>query len=310
MKGLVVPSNKTSLWWNTKLETLVDDTINGNVFFENLFFDQEEEQVHLHLLIPTQFGIMLNKKRNEMIYKAVKKFMIKNKHLNDITVKSLMLFQESFMISCVICRGVCYVDTTKPYQMCLRVIGGFKTPPGTWRFEYVFQVFCRSCQSQPWHALMLFDANHGYDAFINALQFLNVHRKFRSDDVIGPAFLKRIAFLNQVIPAFIKLLHRDVAVTCQHCGKHENTVEPCKGCQSIFFCVDGKHKDKRLVDTELENKPCCEIAEIYHKHWLCLQLQKEQLFHLSSVLYVLPDGKVEIAEGEAEGEEELVNNDD
>ena len=96
---------------------------------------------------------------------------------------------------------------------------------------------------------MLFDANHGYDAFINALQFLGVHRKFKSDDVIGPAVLKRFAFLNQVIPAFIKLLHRDVAVTCQHCGKHENTVEPCKGCQSIFFCVDGKHKDKRLVDT-------------------------------------------------------------
>ena len=309
MKGLVVPSNKTSHWWNTKLETLVDENINGNVFFENLFFD-EGEQVHLHMLIPTQFGIMLNKKRNEMVYKAVKKFMVKNKHLNDITVKSLMLFQESFMISCVICRGVCYIDTSKPYQMCLRVIGGYKTPnSGVWHFDYVFQVFCRSCQSQPWHALLVFDPNYSYNAFVNALQFLNVHKQFRPEDVIGPAFLKRFIFINQVIPTFTKLLHQDVVITCHHCGKHENTIEPCKGCKSIYFCVDGTSKDKRLVDTELEHKTCAEVSDIYHKQYLCLELQKERLFHVTCALYVLPSGKVEIAPL-GEEEEELINNDD
>jgi len=192
------------------------------------------------------------------------------------------------------------------------VIGGYKTPPnlGVWHFDYIFQVFCRSCQSQPWHSLLLFDANHGYNAFVNALQFLNVHKPFQPEDVIGPAFLKRFVFLNQVIPAFTKLLHQDTAITCHHCGKHENTIEPCKGCKSIYFCVDGNSKDKRLVGTELENQTCAELSEIYHKHWLCLEIQKERLFHVGCVLYVLPDGKLELAPVSGEEEEELNNIDD
>jgi hypothetical protein len=297
MKGFNLPLDKSSAWWSNKCKYIKEK--NGHLFLEKLFFDDElGDMVNLHMLIPTQWGLHINKKRNETAFNTVKHFIKKNRgKFNEDEVYSVMLLQESFMISCIICNTPCKRDSVKPYQVVVRLMGGFKNG-SSWCYELLFHVLCRKCQSEPWHALLLITNDH-CDKIQVLMDQVILGDQLDGNDLVGPEYLKRFAEMNEKYIDILCSISVDNSVCgCYHCKRHgknnPNLVEICPKCRCVYFCCDGTSGDKRIRGTYLEEKTCMELSHIYHDP-MCRQLVAKYLFHVLDAFYVLHTGMIEAA---------------
>lgn len=270
--------DKPPSWWKEKSKLVVGEIV-SHIFYERLFFDTADT-VYLHMLVPTQFGMYLNKRRNDIVFKTVKQHFQKNKNIPLPDGKALLLYQESFNISCVICKEPCFVDARKPYQVMFRVIGGYDLD-NNWKYEFIIQVLCRTCQSVPFHSLLYVDLETHHQVLVEAFDKFGVTGPFQPDDVLGEELIRR--FHQIPIPEFVQFVDPTLANNCYNCGKPGGAA--CSGCKAVHFCSNGG--DKRVT--------CLDAADIYHNRWLCCFLQDGQLFHTTCILYVMPDGKIEMA---------------
>jgi hypothetical protein len=271
--------SKPDTWWAQFLETSY--SLNNNIFLERLFFGGEES-VLLHLLVPTQFGMLINKQRNNLIYRAIKKFVkllaITEKE-KDVII-SILLAQESIMVGCAFCGLICKKDETKCYQVVARfIISKIKS---TYEHLILLNIICRKCQTTSWHSLLKID-NSVYGMLCDQLDNLQLKNEIGNGVVLGPEFIKRFSVLNCFVP---EIISKCIDKVCYHCGKHQNTIKLCKKCKCVWFCSNGESGDKRFG---YEKKTCRELSFLYHDNWLCEKLSSEYLFRILESIYVMSD---------------------
>ncbi len=272
MRGYKVPKDKSDDWWKAKANYISET--NAGPFFEKLFFDDED--ILLHVLIPTQLGLFLNKKRNEGTFKA-------RKQIKSPEGKALILYQDTHLISCVICRTGLFLDQKKPYQVMLRIIAGGSGEEI--RFEYIFQVLCRKCQSVPFHSLVYVDLYSNYNNFVAAMELCGGLSDMKKDNLFIPEVVSRLKSI--FIPSFLYTVDPTLATCCYHCGKHDKKLTLCPdGCGTLYFCCEATNPKENT-------RSCLEFSRIYHPWGACAALSVERLFHMGCMLFVEADGKLE-----------------
>jgi hypothetical protein len=280
MKGLKPPTEKKDMnWWNEMHECT--KTLNDSLYLEKLFYNSQD--VILHLVIPTQFGILLNQKRNDTVYKQIKKFTKKLPYeFNHELVYTVFLVQETIMLSCCFCRNLSRKDEKKPYQVVIRFIVALVN--NELLHTTLFNIICRKCQTSPWHALYLID--HSMCPFISEkLDELQLSNELDPKKIIGPEYLKRFSMLNCFIPEILILFEKD---KCYHCKRHDKNPKLCNKCKCVWFCTE-RSGDKRF---NYQDETCETLSLLYHDEWLCKELEAGYLFHVLDARYIDPNGQL------------------
>lgn len=264
MRGFHVPSQSDDYW---ECARIVQEKSDSNTFLEWLLLGPDRN-VKLHLLLPTQFGIFLNKQRTERVATIVKQNPGKS---------SILLKQHDCASHCVKCNTKLKEDENKPYQVVLRIASG-QSLDETWNYDFLFCFFCFTCQTTKTCALLktsdvIFEA---LSVCISRYGFVHAFDSPEKQYDLMDAYLERFILLNQYVRSILEeSMH--TSKYCHHCGKQPKRLKPCAECGIVFFCSRGDCLQKATANN--------------HQLHLCMALKEKHLFHVECALYVDATGE-------------------
>jgi hypothetical protein len=259
MRGFAVPQRPDDYW---ECARIVMNNSSASTFLEWLLLGPDRN-IQLHLLIPTQFGILLNKRRGERIVSIVKEHADK---------ASILIRQQDCMTRCAKCDAPLEQHEDKPFQMVLRLATG-QALDDVWSYDFLLCFFCADCQTVK--TCTLFKTSDliyaPLSACIAKYGFADAFRPPRSRNDLMDAYLERFILLNQHTPNILKeALHVDQY--CYHCGKQVKRLKACPQCSLVYFCTRGDCLEKATAN--------------HHQQHLCIALRERHLFHIEDALYI------------------------
>lgn len=260
MRGFVVPPRPDDYWECARIVIGSCDRSAVATFLEWLLLGPDRN-VQLHLLIPTQFGILLNKKRGEHIIEIIKKHPDK---------ASILIKQQECMMCCVKCNSDLNQNEEKPYQVVLRIASGQTLEESQiWNYDFLLCFFCFDCQTVKTCALFK-TTDFIYDTLSK-----NVSKVFETpfggaEKDLMDLYLERFILLNSYTPLLIE------EKICHHCGQQTKRLKACEACKMIYFCAKGNCLEKATAND--------------HQRHLCVALRERHLFHVEDALYVTGSG--------------------
>jgi hypothetical protein len=266
MRGFVVPNEKNADYW-----AFARFLLNEKTFLEWLLLGPDRN-VQLHLLVPTQWGFLLNGARRERIATVI------NHNADKLDV---LRKQQEHLSVCAKCSAQLEDHPSKPYQLVLRVASGQSiSPADVWNYDFFFSFFCYNCQTVKTCALML-SSDTIYAALAKCIFQYGFCEAFAPN-------VRELSLLDAYLERFILLNHFEETILettmfisqyCYHCGKQKKKLRTCSVCGIIRFCKRGDCYKKSSKDN-------------YHQNHLCLALRERSLFHVDEALFVSRDGKI------------------
>jgi len=267
MRGFVVSKNGDLGYWDCA-RLLLDET-NPHTFLEWLLLGPDLN-VNLHLLIPTQWGFLLNQARRDKISSIIN-------HNQDKC--QVLQKQQDHISSCVRCAKKLEDHPSKPYQMVLRIASG-QSIGDVWNYDFLFSFFCYECQTVKTCALLL-----SSDAIYTALSKCIFQYGF--SEAFAPN-VRDLSLLDAYLERFILLNHFEESILettmfisqyCYHCGQRKKKLRACNACGIVRFCKKGECFAKSHKDG-------------YHQNHLCLALREKSLFHVDKALFISRKGQL------------------
>jgi hypothetical protein len=267
MRGFAVSKEKNLEYWECARFLL--DEKNPHTFLEWLLLGPDRN-VKLHLLIPTQWGFLLNPSRREKINTVI------NQHVE----KSLVLQkQQEHILSCARCMKKLEEHPSKPFQVVLRIASG-QSVGDIWNYDFFFCFLCYDCQTVKTCSLLL-----SSDAIYPVLS--RCISKFGFSEAFAPnmketglldAYLERFILLNQFQEIILESTMY-ISQYCYHCGQHKRRLRTCEQCGIIRFCTKGDCYEKATKGN-------------YHQDHLCKALRERSLFHVDEALFISERGEL------------------
>lgn len=257
MRGFAVPNKPDAYWECARIVMGAADT-----FLEWLLLGPDRN-VQLHLLIPTQFGILLNKQREERILSIVKE------HANKAPV---LLRQQECMTRCVQCNIPLEQHQDKPYQVVIRIATG-QALDDVWSYDFFLCFFCFDCQTVKTCSLFkTSDLIYGpLSECIAKYGFADAFPPPRARHDLMDSYLERFILLNQHTPSLLEEVLR-LSCYCFHCGQQVKRLKPCAQCALVYFCTKGDCLQKATAN--------------HHQQHLCVALRERHLFHVEDAMYI------------------------
>lgn len=259
---------------------LSEESKNGHQFLEQIVLSDvsNDSDISIHMLIPTQFGVYLNKARFEKVFA-----LWETATEEDVAI---LIRQDGYTCQCVRCQKQLELNERMPYQMCLRAFGTRKDG-AEFQYDLLFGFLCHRCQTSHWHSWVPIVEDCYIDfcrvvreyVFVDTLQIKPEHES--GLDIVD-VYLKRFDRLNQMIPQVLDYVTN--THICFHCN--QACSERCKKCKALCFCSNKPSADHR-ADGKLS---CAELASQYHDiggtSSACYYLRTNQLFLLKFAMYV------------------------
>lgn len=267
MRGFAVPNRPDDYWECARIVSQGSGTVERNTFLEWILLGPDRN-VQLHLLVPTQFGIMVNNARTQEILGVVKK------HPDKATV---LIKQHDCTVQCVKCGVELKQNEDKPRQVVLRIASG-QALHDEWNYDFLLCFFCFDCQTVKTCTLLKTN-----DTIFNALNAC-IGRYGFADALPPPtvrldlmdSYLERFVLLNLHSATLLEEIMQ-LSKSCYHCGAQVRKLNACEYCGIIYFCKRGECLQKATNNN--------------HQEHLCLALREKHLFHVEESLYVTATGE-------------------
>jgi hypothetical protein len=272
MRGFAVPSESERLPYYWDSARILLDEINPHTFLEWLLLGPDRN-VRLHLLIPTQWGFLLNETRMQKINTVI------SQHGDKLAV---LKKQQDHLLCCVKCLKSLEEHQSKPYQVVIRIASG-QSVGDVWNYDFFFGFFCFDCQTVKTCALFLSsEAIYGMlSQCISRYAFSEAFAPVNKKHYLMDAYLERFILLNQFEEQILEdTMH--VSKYCYHCGEQKRRIQPCELCGIIRFCTKGTCREKAFKGN-------------YHQDHLCKALRERSLFHVDEALFISEAGELQEA---------------
>jgi hypothetical protein len=277
MRGFVVPKKPDDYWECARIvlngEFTHTTSQEATIIFLEWLLLGPDRSVQLHLLVPTQFGILLNKKRAERVVSVAKENPDK---------ASILLQQHDCMVRCVKCNKELKQHEDKPYQVVIRMATGQTLDDSNvWNYDFLLCFFCFDCQTTKTCALLK-TSEVMYESLSECIAKYGFSQEFTHTSDLMDVYLERFILLNQYTPEILRE-SMQTHKYCYHCGKQVKKIRPCAKCDMVSFCVRGDCLEKATSNN--------------HEQHLCVALRERHLFHVEEALYVYSNeliGKKEV----------------
>jgi hypothetical protein len=259
MRGFQVPTKPEDYWECARIVMGTEREVSSNLL-EWLLLGPDRN-VQLHLLIPTQFGILLNEMRAKKIVSVIKEHPDKS---------SILLRQQECIMHCCKCQKSLEQMEDKPYQVVIRIASGETlVDESVWNYDFLLCFLCFDCQTAKTCALLK-TSEVVYESLAECFLKYGFSEPFSSENLMD-AYLERFILLNQQTPLILEEVMQ-VSRYCHHCGKQTKRLVECVLCKIVYFCSRGDCLKKAHAN--------------HHEKHLCLALREQNLFHIESALYV------------------------
>jgi hypothetical protein len=274
MHGLALP-----VWWShddwaDARDLLQQSTrLSTHLFLERLIMGQRADVV-MHMILPTAFGLMHDKARNEAVRIACRSVRHER--------RQVLQRQEQHMLACVKCGERVERDEWLPYQMAMRIMLAAVDGASSSRcvYDVLLCLLCRRCASLPPHRLLVtHEARYvnlcdGLERYV----FNEVETTDEDENVAVPYVRRFMQFCHTQDMVAACVRH---ALCCRVCGDCRR-VAPCEGCRCVYFCIGS---DCRRAAPRL----------LLHTAAMCQSLKENGLFLIDEAGFVNDDGAVQYA---------------
>lgn len=261
----MVPTRPDDYWECARI--LCQDTNNRNTFLEWILLGPDRN-VCLHLLIPTQFGILMNSVRTKRILDMIKQ------HPGKVSV---LIKQHECINQCVKCGVALEEDGNRPRQVVLRIASG-QALHDEWNYDFLLCFFCFDCQTVKTCALLKTSETmvSSLNACIARYGFAEGFAPIAIRDNLMYSYLDRFLLLNYHMMSILEECMY-ISKYCYHCGKQVKRLKVCEDCGVVYFCKRGDCQQKATNN--------------HHQHHLCPALREKHIFHVEDAFYVTTTGE-------------------
>jgi hypothetical protein len=268
MKGLTLGSR---IDWPCAQALLGED--NPHLFLQYLMLGMDSD-IESHLVVPTQWSMLYTATRTFLLCKIWQKnaFVANNQERLNVLEK-----QESCLTRCAICCDQLRYHEVLPYQVALRIVGGYEESDDSWNYSMLICMLCRKCQTTPWYTLVPTDLAI-YPLLCVALSRWCFAAPIDANADITAQYLKRIDWLNDLVrPVLLLTMGGNRCAHCQHRDEDETRFVACKGGCGLSYCRRGD---------------CLAKSGYYHGLGMCEQLAAGELFHTGAAVSIDITGEV------------------
>lgn len=275
MRGLTIPKYiaNPSDFLQKGLEIEEDD-----FFMERIILNAMGVRPKIHVLVPTLFCMYLDMFRDAQVIRAWAK--IKN-----VNAFKILGRQDDIFKTCCKCHKKIPSSEKKPYQIVFRIMGGEDSLDESWKYDFLFALFCRKCQTRSTLSLMRIDETQ-YEDISEAMAVYGFSQQLvLTKTSILESYLHRFKLLNEETENFVRHIQMDksMKVACYHCGRRDTldskTLTICALCKAVAFCTH------HVVDTRRPNTSCLSYAYFYHR-MLCSEICKGEIFSAKDVMVI------------------------
>jgi hypothetical protein len=275
MRGFTIPKyiSQPTEFLSKSLEIKEDD-----FFMERILLNAVGVRPKVHVLIPTLFSMLVDVTRAAQVIQAWS--IVKNSKA--ITILSR---QDDILKTCCKCHKRIPPNEKKPYQVVFRIIGGEDAVDESWKYDFVFSLLCRKCQTRHTLSLMLVDETR-YADISEAMSIYGF-----SQQLVMPkasfleSYMHRFKLLNDNTENFVRFvqMNAQMKVACYHCSRRDSleagTFTVCVHCKAVAFCTH------HIPDERRPETSCLSYAYFYHM-MLCGEICKGEVFFAKDVIVV------------------------
>lgn len=232
----------------------------------------------VHVMIPTLFSMMMDITRDAQVIRVWAK-------IKDSKSIAILSRQDDILKTCCKCRKRIPPNEKKPYQVVLRIMGGEDAVDESWKYDYVFALLCRKCQTRQTLSLLRIDETH-YEDISEAMSLYGFSQQLvMSQSSVLESYMLRFKLLNDNTENFVRhvQMNAQMKVACYHCSRRDSldagTLTVCMHCKAVAFCTH------HIPDVRRPETPCLSYAYFYHM-MLCREICKGKVFFAEEVMVV------------------------
>lgn len=257
--------------WQCAQALLGED--NPHLFLQYLMIGMDAD-IETHLIIPTQWSLLYTPARTLLLCRLWQSnaFIANSQERLNVLEK-----QESCLTRCAICSEQLRYHEVLPYQMALRIVGGYEESDDSWNYSILVCMLCRKCQTTPWYTLVPTDLRI-YPLLCVALSKWSFAAPLDVTTDMSEQYLKRIDWLNDlVLPVLLLTAGGNRCAHCQHQDEDATRFVACKAGCGLSYCRRGE---------------CLAKSTYYHGLGMCQQLLAGELFHTGRIASIDITGNV------------------
>jgi hypothetical protein len=275
MRGFTVPKyiSKPTEFLAKGLEIKEDD-----FFMERILLNAVGVRPKVHVLVPSLFSMFMDITRDAQVIQVWSK-------IKESKAIEILSRQDDILKTCCKCHKRIPPNEKKPYQVVFRIIGGEDAVDESWKYDFVFALFCRKCQTRNTLSLLRIDETN-YGDLSEAFSVYGFSEQFvmRKSSVLE-SYLHRFKLMNEQTENFVRhvQMNAKMKVACYHCARRDTleskTMTVCAICKAVAFCTH------HIPDVRRPETSCLSYAYFYHVV-LCREICKGKVFFAEEVIVV------------------------